>query len=156
MLPVAKFSPWKGCYIGLSCRPARLHRLAGQYDNPMPKPTISPSQGLRIRRQAPSLKILSYVQYNENGSDPENYDLTDVFKSRLFSLHFWGHFLPLTSWTGVKWMVRHWKPAQKRRSRCIRRQPRAQRPLPANQSNHITPAHHTNIHGRRNYKDTQL
>jgi hypothetical protein len=30
--------------IGLSYRPARLHRLAGRYDNPMPELTISPSQ----------------------------------------------------------------------------------------------------------------
>jgi len=34
--------------IGLSYRPARLHMLAGRYDNPMPESTISPSQGLRI------------------------------------------------------------------------------------------------------------
>jgi hypothetical protein len=27
--------------IGLSYRPARLHRLAGQYDSPMPESTIS-------------------------------------------------------------------------------------------------------------------
>jgi hypothetical protein len=27
-----------------SYRPARLHRLAGRYDNPMPESTISPSQ----------------------------------------------------------------------------------------------------------------
>ncbi len=34
--------------IGLSYRPAtaRLHRLAGQYNNPMPESTISPGQGL--------------------------------------------------------------------------------------------------------------
>jgi hypothetical protein len=35
--------------IGLSHRPARLHRMAGRYDNPMPESTISPSEGLRIR-----------------------------------------------------------------------------------------------------------
>ncbi len=28
--------------IGLSYRPARLHRLAGRYDNPMPESTIPP------------------------------------------------------------------------------------------------------------------
>jgi hypothetical protein len=28
--------------------PARLQRLTGRYDNPMPESTISPSQGLRI------------------------------------------------------------------------------------------------------------
>jgi hypothetical protein len=31
---------------GLSYLPAKLHRLAGRYDNPMPKSTISPSQRL--------------------------------------------------------------------------------------------------------------
>jgi hypothetical protein len=30
----------------LSYRPARLHRLAGRYDNPMPESALSPSQGL--------------------------------------------------------------------------------------------------------------
>ncbi len=35
----------------LSYRPARLHRLAGRYENPMPESTISPSQGLRIGLQ---------------------------------------------------------------------------------------------------------
>jgi len=46
--------PWLGdkvdSGIGLSYRPARLHRLrlAGWYDNPMPESTLSPSQGLRI------------------------------------------------------------------------------------------------------------
>ncbi len=30
---------------GLSYRPSRLHGLAGQYDNPMPESTLSPSQG---------------------------------------------------------------------------------------------------------------
>ncbi len=32
--------------IGLSHQSARLHRLAGRYENPMPESTISPSQGL--------------------------------------------------------------------------------------------------------------
>ncbi len=32
--------------IGLSYRPAKLHRLAGRYDNPMPESTISPIQEL--------------------------------------------------------------------------------------------------------------
>jgi hypothetical protein len=31
--------------IGLLYRPARLHGLAGWYDNPMPESTLSPSQG---------------------------------------------------------------------------------------------------------------
>ncbi len=30
---------------GLSYRPARLHGLAGRYDNPMPKLTLSPRHG---------------------------------------------------------------------------------------------------------------
>ncbi len=34
--------------IGLFYRPARLHSLAGRYNNPMPKSSLSPSQGLRI------------------------------------------------------------------------------------------------------------
>jgi hypothetical protein len=44
--PVAKFLIREG----LSYRPARLHRLAGRYDNPMPESSISPipSQGLRL------------------------------------------------------------------------------------------------------------
>ncbi len=51
--PVAKFlvHDWGDIVdsgIGLSYRPARLHRLAGRYDNPMSESTISPSQGLRI------------------------------------------------------------------------------------------------------------
>ncbi len=46
-------SPWLGgdkvnSGIELSYRPARLHRLAGRYDNPTPESTISPSQGLWI------------------------------------------------------------------------------------------------------------
>jgi hypothetical protein len=32
--------------IGLSARPARLHRLAGRYDNPTSQSTISLNQGL--------------------------------------------------------------------------------------------------------------
>ncbi len=32
--------------IGLSYRPAGLHRLTGRYDYPMPESTISPIQGL--------------------------------------------------------------------------------------------------------------
>jgi hypothetical protein len=32
--------------MGLSYRPARLHRLVGRYDKPMLESTISPSQGL--------------------------------------------------------------------------------------------------------------
>jgi hypothetical protein len=35
--------------IGLSYGTARLHRLAGRYDNAMPESTISPCQGLGIR-----------------------------------------------------------------------------------------------------------
>ncbi len=77
------------------CRPAaRLNRLVGRYDNPLLESTISPSQWPRIRPQTPSLKILSYV-YNGNGHGPESSELTDVFKSRLFSLHFLGHFLTI-------------------------------------------------------------
>ncbi len=50
-------SPWLGdivnSSIGLSYWPASQCRLAaaGQYDNPMPELTISPSQGLWIRLQ---------------------------------------------------------------------------------------------------------
>ncbi len=33
--------------MGLSYRPARLHRLAGRYDNPMPESTISPQSGTK-------------------------------------------------------------------------------------------------------------
>ncbi len=33
--------------IGLSYRLAKLHRLAGRYDNPMPKPTISLQSGTK-------------------------------------------------------------------------------------------------------------
>ncbi len=35
-------------YSRLLYRPARRHRLAGRYNNPMPESTISLSQGLRI------------------------------------------------------------------------------------------------------------
>ncbi len=35
-----------GSGIGLPYRPARVHRLEGRYDNPMPESTISPIQGL--------------------------------------------------------------------------------------------------------------
>jgi hypothetical protein len=31
--------------MGLSYRPARLHWLAGRFDNPMPELTLSPSHG---------------------------------------------------------------------------------------------------------------
>jgi hypothetical protein len=31
--------------IGLSYRPAKLHRLAGRHDNPMPVSTLSPQLG---------------------------------------------------------------------------------------------------------------
>jgi hypothetical protein len=34
--------------VGLLYWPARLHRMAGRYDNPMPWLTLSFSQGLRI------------------------------------------------------------------------------------------------------------
>jgi len=49
--PVAKFivPDWGDKVdsgIGVSYRPAKLHRLEGRYDNPMPESTISPSQGL--------------------------------------------------------------------------------------------------------------
>jgi hypothetical protein len=43
----------------LSYRPARLHRLAGRYDNPLPKWTLSPSQGLRIWLQDFSKGIIT-------------------------------------------------------------------------------------------------
>jgi hypothetical protein len=50
--PVAKFliPDWGDIInsgIGLSYRPARLHGLAGQYDNPMPESTISPPSGTK-------------------------------------------------------------------------------------------------------------
>ncbi len=52
IIPEAKFSLWLGDIadfgIGLLYRPARLHRLAGGYDNYLPDSTLSPSQGLRI------------------------------------------------------------------------------------------------------------
>ncbi len=44
--------------IGLSYRPARLHRLAGQYDNHMLELTISPSQGQWIW---PHLNVVSFL-----------------------------------------------------------------------------------------------
>jgi hypothetical protein len=49
--PVAKFlvPDWEdkvNSGIGLSCRPARLHRLAGRYNNSMQKSTISFNQEL--------------------------------------------------------------------------------------------------------------
>ncbi len=34
--------------VGLSYRPSKLHGLASKYDNPTPKPTSFPNQGLRI------------------------------------------------------------------------------------------------------------
>ena len=45
--PVAKFiiPDWEdkvNSDIRLSCRPTRLHWLAGRYDNPVPESTISP------------------------------------------------------------------------------------------------------------------
>jgi hypothetical protein len=48
--PVAEFidPDWEddvSSGIGLSYRPARLHGLAGQYDNSMPELTLSPSHG---------------------------------------------------------------------------------------------------------------
>jgi hypothetical protein len=51
--PVAKFlvPDWGdivGSGIGLSYRPSRLHRLAGQCNNPLAESTKSPSQGLGI------------------------------------------------------------------------------------------------------------
>ncbi len=56
-------SPWLGDIvdsgIGLSYRPAMLHRLEGWYDNPLPESTISPSQGLRIM-------LLSWKRSNGN------------------------------------------------------------------------------------------
>ncbi len=54
LLSVAKFIAldWRkkvDSGIGLSsCRTARLHRLTGRYDNPMPEWNISPIQRLRI------------------------------------------------------------------------------------------------------------
>jgi hypothetical protein len=35
--------------IRLSYRPARLHRLAGRYDNPMPESTLSPSSDMLLK-----------------------------------------------------------------------------------------------------------
>ncbi len=57
-------SPWLGdkvvSGIGLSYRPARLPRLAGRYDNPLPDSTISLIQGLWIWLQVwPEISSLS-------------------------------------------------------------------------------------------------
>ncbi len=53
-------SPWLGYIVdsgtGLSYQPARLHRLAGRFDSPMPESTISLSQGLRFGHS--SLRLL--------------------------------------------------------------------------------------------------
>jgi hypothetical protein len=60
-------SPWLGdkvdSGIGLSYRPARLHRLASRYNNPMPESTISPIQGLWIWLQFASYQLFWYI-YN--------------------------------------------------------------------------------------------
>ncbi len=50
--PVAKFlvPDWENIVdsgIGLSDRPARLHRLPGQYDNPMTESTICSQSGTK-------------------------------------------------------------------------------------------------------------
>ncbi len=34
--------------IGLAYRPARLHRLAGRYDNPVPESSKSPGKGYEL------------------------------------------------------------------------------------------------------------
>jgi hypothetical protein len=38
--------------VGLSYQPAMLHRLAVQYDNPMPESAISPSQPLATEAES--------------------------------------------------------------------------------------------------------
>ncbi len=43
------------------CWPARLRRLAGRYDNPMPVLTVSPSQGLRIWPLATSVCLVNLL-----------------------------------------------------------------------------------------------
>jgi hypothetical protein len=43
--------------IGLSYRPARLHRLAGRYDKPMLELTISPQSGTKNFSSCSSLSI---------------------------------------------------------------------------------------------------
>jgi hypothetical protein len=47
--------------IGLSYRPARLHRLAGQYDNSVPSRFLAPIDCYKIPVQ--NLKILTLIFY---------------------------------------------------------------------------------------------
>ncbi len=61
-------SPWLGDIvdsgIGLSYRPAIVHRLVGRYDNPKPESTIFPSQGQRIwLRNSEHHKVLLNQEY---------------------------------------------------------------------------------------------
>ncbi len=59
-------SPCPGDIVdyGTGLSSARLHRLAGLYDSPMPESTISPSQGLRIWLQlSPSTRYLRQQGY---------------------------------------------------------------------------------------------
>ncbi len=62
----------------LSYRPARLHRLAVRYDNPMPESTLSPSQGLWIWPQIStysegysSVVLLDMRFHSSSAVDPE-------------------------------------------------------------------------------------
>ncbi len=76
-VPVAKFIvPYEGKKvdygIGLSYRPARLHRLAGRYDNPVPELTLSPRQGQWIW-------LLSIIPNFHINLDPPNFSLYTTF-----------------------------------------------------------------------------
>jgi hypothetical protein len=85
---VAKFfvPDWEdivGSGIGLSYRHARLHMLAGRYDNL----TISPSQGLRIWLLAFATVILLAPE--------SDYLLVRLFNSYIRDLCIYLHFLCL-------------------------------------------------------------
>ncbi len=56
--------------IGLSCRPVRLHRLSGRYDNPMLKSTMSPIQGLWIWLQLG--RYVGWVGVRGDGATPHS------------------------------------------------------------------------------------
>jgi len=76
-------SLWPGyivdCGIGLSLRPAKLHWLAGRYDNPMPESTISPSGGLRI--WLPCVAGRAYTGRIGGGRRAESYDRKQAWPS---------------------------------------------------------------------------
>ncbi len=47
--------------IGLSYRPARIHGMAGRYDNPMPELTLSPSDGSMNSTTGQELHVCTLV-----------------------------------------------------------------------------------------------